>query len=171
VARILIVGGGCRGRQLADELVGEGHVLRVTTRSEERRAAIEAGGAECWIATPARVGTLRPALEGVTLACWLLALASGEEGELRALHGSRLELFAQQLIDTTVRGFIYDSSPGVLPGELLAEGRNRVRVVTERNAIPTRVIDCAQASDAGDEGWIVAARGAVESLLAGRSGG
>ena len=59
VARILIVGGGCRGRLLAQELVGEGHAARVTTRQESARAEIEAAGAECWIGAPQRMGTLR----------------------------------------------------------------------------------------------------------------
>ncbi len=77
VARILIVAGGCRGRRLARDLVGEGHAVRVTTRTEAGRAAIEATGAECWIGTPERLGTLRAALESVTIVCWLLGTVSG----------------------------------------------------------------------------------------------
>ena len=38
MARILIVGGGCRGRLLAGDLVGKGHALRITTREERGRA-------------------------------------------------------------------------------------------------------------------------------------
>ena len=171
MARILIVGGGCRGRRLARELLDEGHVLRITTRSEEQRAAIESCGAECWIATPMRVGTLRPALDGVTLACWLLAGASGGEEEVHELHGSRLERFLCQLIDTPARGFIYDASPGVLAPELLAEGRRVVRAVTEHNAIPARVLSGLKPGGAGDADWLDAARGAVESLLGPRAGG
>jgi hypothetical protein len=170
MARILIVGGGCRGRRLAGELVGEGHLLRITTRGEDRRAAIESYGAECLIATPMRVGTLRPALEGVTLACWLLAGASGSEQEVRALHGSRLELFLRQLIDTTVRGFVYDASPGLLPGALLAGGQRTLRAVAERNAIPASVLVGPQAGSSGDAAWVAAARAAVESLLGSRGG-
>jgi hypothetical protein len=168
MARILIVGGGSRGRRLAGELARGGHLLRITTRVEERRAVIESSGAECSIATPMQVGTLRPALEGATLACWLFACASGRQEELRALHGPRLELFLHQLIDTPVRGFIYDASPGVVSAELLAEGQRIVRSVTERNAIPARVLSAAGADDAG---WVEAARGAVESLLGGRQAG
>ena len=69
--------------------MGEGHAVRVTTRAESGRAAIEAVGAECWIGTPERLGTLRAALESVTIVCWLLGTASGSEEELGALHGSR----------------------------------------------------------------------------------
>ncbi len=84
--------------------------MRVTTRAESGRAAIEAAGAECWIGTPERLGTLRAALENVTIACWLLATAAGAEDEVRALHGSRLEFFLGQSIDTTVRGFVYEAA-------------------------------------------------------------
>ncbi len=47
VARILIVGGGCRGRCWLSDLIGQGHAVRITTRGESGRAAIEATGAEC----------------------------------------------------------------------------------------------------------------------------
>src|ERR1700676_2793028 len=103
VARILIVGGGCRGRLLASTLVGEGHAARITTREESGREAIEAAGAECWIGTPDRLATLRGSLENVTIVCWLLGSAVGSGQELSDLHASRLELFVTQAIDTTVR--------------------------------------------------------------------
>ncbi len=68
VARILLIGGGARGRALGGELTALGHAVRITTRTEAGRAAIEAVGAECWIGTPDRIATLRYALEGVTIA-------------------------------------------------------------------------------------------------------
>ncbi len=110
VARVLIVGGGCRGRLLAAEMIEQGHATRVTTRTEAGRAAIEATGAECVIGTPDRLGTLRGALENVTIVCWLLASAKGSPEEVLALHGSRLASFLGQAIDTTMRGFIYESA-------------------------------------------------------------
>jgi hypothetical protein len=168
VARVLIVGGGCRGRLLAGELVAIGHAVRITTRSEERRAAIESTGAECWIGTPTRLSTLRGALDGVTLACWMLARASGEPEELRALHGALLESFVRQVIDTTVRGFIYDASPRTLERQLLDTGSEIVRSLAAFNAIPARVIACAR--DEEDGSWIAGARGAVEGLLSGAPG-
>src|SRR5690348_12643920 len=111
VARILIVGGGCRGRRLAGQLLEEGHSLRITTRSEAGRANIEACGAECFVGTPERLESLRAALDGVAIACWLLAAACAEPAQLRELYGSRLEAFLRLAIDTTVRGFVYES-PG-----------------------------------------------------------
>jgi hypothetical protein len=161
VARILIVGGGCLGRELAPRLIEQGHALRITTRDEGHRPEIESTGAECWIGTPDRLATLRGSLEGVTLACWMLARASGDPEQVRVLHGSRLELFVRQIIDTPVRGLIYDASPGVLPPGLLAGGVDIVRSLSELNAIPLRVL----AADADDQGWLAAAQEAVEDLL------
>jgi hypothetical protein len=163
VARILIVGGGCRGRRLAATLVAELHAVRITTRTEDGRAAIEASGAECFIGTPDRLATLRAALDGVTILGWLLGSATGPEHELRALHASRLAFFATQAIDTTVRGFIYEAR-GTLPAEVLGGGVETVRSVAERNAIPLALLE----ADPIDEGaWLEQARAAVDSLLTG----
>jgi hypothetical protein len=161
VARILIVAGGCRGRSLAAAMVGEGHAVRITTRSEDRRAAIETAGAECWIGTPDRLATLRGALDSVTILCWLLATATGPADELSALHGSRLEYFMTQAIDTTVRGVLYEAR-GDADAPMLASGEAIVRTLAERNAIPTAFLS-ADPQDA--DGWLAAARAAVSSLL------
>jgi shikimate 5-dehydrogenase len=90
VARILIVGGGCRGRALAVRLTQEGrHAVRITTRTESSRAAIEATGAECLIATPDRLASMRGALDGVTIACWMLATAVGDTAHVVSRPGDR----------------------------------------------------------------------------------
>jgi uncharacterized protein YbjT (DUF2867 family) len=62
-----MVGGGCPGLELARDLAAEGHAVRVVTRRPEARAAIEAAGAECFIGDPDVVGTLRYALDNVTI--------------------------------------------------------------------------------------------------------
>ncbi len=175
MARILIVGGGCPGRRLAARLLGDGHAVRVTTRAEAGRDAIEETGAECWLGTPDRLATMRGALDHVTIACWMLAGARGEREQLHALHSSRLEFFLTQAIDTTVRGFLYDASArdggsqAVMPA-MLAEGAGVVARVTERNAIPAAVLDASGGGDAGaDWGatWIAAATRAIDALLGG----
>jgi hypothetical protein len=159
VARILIVGGGCRGRQLAGELISDGHALRITTRAEAGRDAIEAIGAECLVGTPNRLATLRGALENVTIACWVLATADGPPDTLAALHDSRLEFFLTQAIDTTVRGLVYETGA---PGGLAAAGEASVRELTARNAIPVEFLTAGP----GDVGaWVAQARGAIASLL------
>jgi hypothetical protein len=161
----LIVAGGCRGRRLAQELVAEGHAVRVTTRTEAGRAAIEGTGAECWIGTPERLATLRAALESVTVVCWLLCAVTGSQEEVRALHGARLEFFLGQVIDTTVRGFIYEAAGVVVAQEILATGERIVRSAGERNVIPLGFI---RADPANPEVWLERARTAIGSLLESR---
>jgi hypothetical protein len=157
-----MVAGGCRGRRLAAEMIGQGHAVRITTRTETNRAAIEAVGAECWIGTPDRLATLRGALENVTIACWLLGGATGAGGQVRALHASRLQFFLGQAIDTTVRGFLYEAGGATVPRDALTGGEAIVRAMGERNAIPVTVLT-ADPQDGGV--WIAAARAAVDALL------
>ena len=163
MARILIVGGGCRGRELSTELVERGHAVRITTRSESNRAAIEAGGAECFVGTPDRLATLRNALDGITIACWLLAGASGEEDEVARLHSARLQAFVRQLIDTTARGFVYERGAETSAwSEALASGERVARRLAQQNAIPL----AALAEDLKDrEAWLRGARVAIGGLL------
>ena len=71
-----MVGGGCRGLALARDLVAAGHAVRAVTRREAGRREIEAAGCECWIGDPDVIGTLRYALDNVTLLLWLLGTAS-----------------------------------------------------------------------------------------------
>jgi hypothetical protein len=164
VARILIIAGGARGRALAGGLVAEGHAVRITTREESGRDAIEAVGAECWIGTPDRIVTLRYALEGVTLACWLLGNASGPAATVQALHGSRLEFFVSQTIDTTVRGLVYEAA-GTVAAPTLAAGRALIGDRAAFNAIPLAVLD----ADPRDlDRWRAQARTAIADLLTGR---
>jgi len=143
-------------------MIEEGHAVRVTTRAEAGRAAIEASGAECWVGTPERLGTLRGALENVTIVCWLLATAAGSVQQIQDLHGSRLEFFLFQVIDTTVRGFVYEVPE---TSALAAGGERIVRVAGERNAIPVAFLR----TGLGDPGaWQAEAQAVIASLLAGR---
>lgn len=170
VARILIVGGGCRGRRLAARLVQDGrYAVRVTTREASGRAAIEATGAECLIGTPDRLASLHGALDAVTIVCWLLATARGDHSRVRALHGARLEAFLGQAIDTTVRGFVYEAA-GAAPSvaqEMCVEGERIVRTLAGRNAIPVAILR-AGVEDA--EAWQAEALAAVDGLLGGWDG-
>jgi len=144
-------------------MVAEGHAVRITTRSDAGRAAIEDVGAECWVGTPDRLATLRGALDSVTIACWLLGSAVGPEDAVSALHGTRLELFLTQAIDTTVRGLIYEArGTSTPPGDLRA-GERIVRTITTRNEIPVAFLSTDPSDHAG---WLAGASGAVESLLA-----
>lgn len=163
MARLLIFGGGQRGRWLAGSLVEQGHVARVVTRGESHRDEIEGLGAECWVGDPNRLASVVGALEGVTIACWLLGNAKGEDEQLQALHGPLLESFLSEAIDTTMRGFVYEAA-GSVPAELLAAGARSAQALTGRNAIPLRVLD---ADPAEQEPWRAQAQDAISALLSG----
>jgi len=101
VARILIVPCGCRGRELARALRADGHAVRGTTRGahvEEIRAA----GAEPYVGDPDRIATLMEALHGVTVVVWLGGGIEIPEGRLR--------MFWEKLVDTPVRGVVYEGA-------------------------------------------------------------
>jgi NADP-dependent 3-hydroxy acid dehydrogenase YdfG len=159
--RVLLIGGGCRGLALARALVGDGHAVRAVTRGEDRRAEIEAAGAECWIGDPDVVGTLRYALESVTILVWALGTASGPDDAVAALHGSRLEMMLSKSIDTTVRGIVYEGAGTVAPAVLEA-GAGEVRRACELHEIPFEILTTVPAD--GDA-WAIAARGAIDRLL------
>ena len=161
MARVLIVGCGCRGQALARELCSEGHAVRGTTRTEARRADIEAAGAECHVGDPDRIGTLTYALDGATILCWLLGSATGPAEQLAALHGTRLQMLLERTVDTTVRGVVYESA-GTAPPELLAGGEEAVRRAHETSEIPYAIV---REEPVDFPAWLRAARAAVDELL------
>ena len=163
MARILLIGGGARGRALASDVRAAGNVVRITTRTEAGRAAIEAAGAECWIGTPDRLATLRRALDGVAVACWLLGNACGTPAELEELHNSRLEFFATQTIDTTIRGLVYEAA-GTVGGPTLARGGELIAQAAAFNSIPLEILD---ADPADLSAWRASALAAIGALLTG----
>jgi uncharacterized protein YbjT (DUF2867 family) len=112
VARVLIVPCGCRGRALARDLRAAGHAVRGTTRSPAHAAAIAEAGAEPYVGDPDRIATLMEALHGVTIVCWLMGSLGVPE-----LHAGRLRMMFEKLVDTHVRGVVYEGTP---QGEALA---------------------------------------------------
>lgn len=156
-----MVGGGCRGLDLARELVAEGHAVRAVTRRREARAAIEAAGAECWIGDPDVIGTLRYALDNVTVLLWLLGTATGPAEQVGALHGSRLRMMLEKTADTTVRGVVYEAAGSVAP-DALAAGVEEVRRARRTNEIPYALLRADRADGAA---WVAAARAAMGELL------
>jgi hypothetical protein len=134
--------------------------VRGTTRSASRVAAIEGAGAEPFVGDPDRVGTLMEAIAGVTVVVWLLGSAVGEGA--RDLHAGRLRMLCEKLVDTPVRGVVYEGA-GSLPGEVLAGGAEVVRRAAETWNIPVEVLSVVPASCPA---WTAAAVAAVEALLA-----
>ena len=141
MARVLIVPCSCRGRELAAELKAAGHAVRGTTRDPARVDAIAAAGAEPYVGDPDRIGTLMGALAGVTVVCWLLGGVPDRE-----LHGGRLRMLFEKLVDTPVRGVVYERA--------LPEGEAIARDAAERWRIPVEVVG------PGDD-----AKAAVDRLL------
>jgi uncharacterized protein YbjT (DUF2867 family) len=137
VARVLIVGCGCRGQALARELVAAGHAVRGTTRSEDRAAAIAEAGAEPYVGDPDRIGTLMGALAGVTIVCWLLGDVPDPD-----LHGGRLRMLFEKLVDTPVRGVVYERA--------LPEGEAIARDAAERWRMPVEIVEPGEARRAVD---------------------
>lgn len=91
MARVLVVGDGERQRELA----GSGHVVD------------DDDGVD-----PARLVTLTPRLDGVSVVCWLF----GEDNRA-ALHGDTLAALLEYLVDTPVRGVVYERSAAHPGGE------------------------------------------------------
>ena len=149
MARVLIVPCGCRGRALAGELRAAGHAVRGTTRDPARAEAVRAAGAEPYVGDPDRIGTLMDALAGVTVVCWLMGTLPVPE-----LHGGRLRMLWEKLVDTPVRGVVYE---GALP-----EGEQVARAAAATWRIPLEVL----ATDpAAHEAWLASARAGVDRLL------
>ena len=95
MARVLVVGGSGR----AQELASSGHVVEA------------ADGVD-----PTRLVTLTPRLEGVSVVCWLFG-----ESESPALHGDTLAALLEYLVDTPVRGLVYERSDAHPRGTQLVE--------------------------------------------------
>jgi nucleoside-diphosphate-sugar epimerase len=161
MARVLIVGCGCRGRALAAALGEAGLQARGTTRDPARIAAIEAVGAEAAVADPDRLATLLPQIEGVAAICWLLGGAAGSPEAVAALHGARLRALLDRLVDAPVRGFVYEAA-GSVDAALLDQGAAIVRDAHETFRLPVAVVD--QAPD-DHERWLSAMMSATRGLL------
>ncbi len=167
MARCLIIGCGCRGLSLTRELIAAGHAVRGTTRDPGRRAEIEATGAEAVIGDPDVVATLARSLEHVSIACVLLGSAVGSPEQLAALHGTRLEMLLTRMLDTTVRGIVYEAA-GSVDAALLGAGAARVRERCEDSRIPYVLLE---ADPADVDAWTDAAVAAVNRALDGDSAG
>jgi nucleoside-diphosphate-sugar epimerase len=160
----LIIGCGCRGLALARRLQADGHAVRGTTRDPAKRAQIEAAGAEPVVGDPDRIATLARAFEHVAVTCVLLGSASGSSEQLIALHGPRLEMLLARMLDSTVRGIVYESS-GSVDGAVLERGAARVRAFCAHSWIPYALLDADPSAHAE---WVDAAQSAVDRVLGAR---
>lgn len=161
MARALIVGCGCRGRLLGEELIAIGWLVRGTSRSEEGLRSIQAAGIEPALADPIRPGTVLELVEDVSIIYWLQGLAEAEHEVVAAIHGSLLLRTLERLVETPVRGFVYESPQGA-NRDVLERGEAIVRGAWVKWRIPVAVV----AADPGEpRKWATEMVGAAISLL------
>ncbi|MGZ8482137.1 MAG: NAD(P)H-binding protein [Candidatus Limnocylindria bacterium] len=157
MARVLIVGCGCRGSSLGAALAASGHAVRGTARTPARAADLETVGIEGVVADPDRLGTVVSAVAGVTVVCWLM----GSAGDSEDVHGPRLRSLMEHLVDTPVRGLVYEAAGTA--HALLAQGAAIVREASQTWHIPVEIVDT---DPAAHDAWLEAMTAAVERLLA-----
>jgi uncharacterized protein YbjT (DUF2867 family) len=158
LARALIVGCGCHGRELGRHLAASGWRVRGTTRDPGRHGEVEAAGLEAALADPERPGTVLELCGDVTVVVWLLGSAAGPGEGTGAIHGPRLERLLEKLVDSPVRGFAYEAS-GSAPEPQLAAGRDIVERAGRSWRIPVGFIEGERAA----AGWAKrAARTVIE---------
>ena|SRR5215207_6607842 len=159
MARALIVGCGCRGRELGERLLADGWAVRGTSRREEGLAAIEAAGIEAALADPDQPGTILELVNDVAVLVLLLGNATGSEEELAAIYGPRLERLMEHLVETPVRGMVYEGTEG---------GAEIVAAASRTWRIPARTSSPSLSQPADDAGADRLAE-EVRAALAGES--
>jgi len=164
VARALLVGCGCHGRELGRALLGDGWAVRGTTRDPRSVTAIEAAGIEAAIADPDRVGTILELVGDVTVVVWLLGSATGTDDELEAVNRLRLESLLAKLVDTPVRGFVHEAA-GTVDPLLLEAGAELVERAGRTWMIPVGIVR-AERDEVG--GWTAAMAAAVAATVGAR---
>ena len=160
MARALLVGCGCRGRELGGRLLADGWAVRGTSRGERGLEEISAAGIEAIRADPDRLGTVIEQIGDVTVLAWLLGSAAGPE-QAATLNGPRLESLLERLVDTPVRGLLYEGA-GSAPAPVLDAGARLVEAASQRWRIPVRILG----EDPSDHvAWTEGAHAAVASLI------
>jgi uncharacterized protein YbjT (DUF2867 family) len=129
-----------------------GWPVRGTSRREGGRAPIEALGIEAVLADPLRPDTVLEHVADVSVVHWLLGSAEAEVEALTAIHGPLLKRTIERLVETPVRGIVYEAA-GRLAGERLEGGAQIVRAAGARWQIPVEVVaaDPRQRSEWAEE--------------------
>lgn len=145
-------------------LLEGGWQVRGTTRDPGRVGAIEAAGIEPAVADPDRVGSILEQVADVTVIFWLLGSAFGDPDEVAALHGPRLERMLEEIVDTPVRGFVYEASGGV-ERKHRERGARLVNAAGERWRIPVEVVAADPAEGSAWDDAMIAAAGRLTGLV------
>ena len=137
-----------------------GHPVRGTTRERGRLPELEAVGIEAVVGDPYRLMTLMPHVANTSAMFWLMGSAEG--GDVEALHRTRLQTVLERLVDTPVRGMVYESA-GTLPARLLREGAAAVRKAALTWQMPNVIVE---QHPRDHDAWLRAMLAAVEEVLA-----
>ncbi len=119
--------------------------MRGTSRREDGLAAIEAAGIEPALADPDRVGTVLEQVGDVAVVVHLLGSATGDPEALAEIHGPRLERLLEKIVDTPVRGVVYEAV-GSVDATVLEGGAELVGTASRTWRIPVGVVG-AEPSD------------------------
>lgn len=164
MARALIVGCGCRGRLLGERLVAAGWAVRGTSRYDEKLPPLFEAGIDPALADPERPGTVLDLVGDVAVVVYALGSAEGSAELLAAIHGSRLERLLEKLVDTPVRGVVYEAA-GSVDAALLEAGAEIVRAAGATWRIPHEIVT-AEPDDA--DRWSSEMEAAVLGVLSPR---
>ena len=150
MARAMLVGCGCCARGAGALLREEGWSVRGTSRSEAGREAIAAAGLEAVEADPDRVGSVVELLGDVTVLGWLLGDLENAEA-VATLNGPRLGSLLEKVVDTPVRGFVFEAPAG-------GAGRELVEDAVSRWHLPAEIVTVSRSEP---DAWAAAVAGAV----------
>jgi len=150
----MLVGCGCCAREAGTLLLAEGWAVRGTSRNVAGREAIAAAGLEAVEADPDRVGSVAELLGDVTVLAWLLG-GLADPDAVATLNGPRLGSLLEKVVDTPVRGFVFEAPSG-------GEGRELVEDAVSRWHLPAEIVS-ADRSD--PDAWAVAVAGAVKRSI------
>lgn len=148
----MLVGCGCHGREAGGLLRRRGWAVRGTSRSAAGRAAIEAADLEAADADPDFVGSVVELCADVTVVVWLLAEVGGEAGV--ELNSERLGSLLHKLVDSPVRGFVFESPADGQGVELVEDAIVRWR-------LPAEIVQGSRA----EPGWAEAVADAAEASV------
>ncbi len=141
MARVLLTGTPERLVPVAERLIADGHAVRCAVPG----GAPVADGAESVDASPDLPGGIVARLDGVTVVAWLLGDEPWSEPDL---HGEKLATMLHRVVDTGVRGFIYEFPSGYGgAGERSDAGQQELEKAHETWRIPVAMVYAGVGAD------------------------
>jgi hypothetical protein len=104
------------------------------------------------------VATLAPALEHVAVVCVLLGSA---DGGADALHSTRLDMLLIRILDSPVRGIVYETA-GTVDARVLSAAAARIHAFCDDSRIPYALLEVDPVLH---QAWLGAALDAVARVL------